>query len=286
MERLPSGRRGGRPPRYFAAGADVVLTNTLGGTAKLAHHGLSAVAGSSTPPAPGWRRRCATASPRWLVAGDIGPAARSSSRWALRPTSCVTCSPSRRGSPRRRCRVLVVETMFDLAETPGGGGAARSADPAGARFDDLRRPRGYRTMMGVDPRSGWPSPLEARALTAAAATATRAAIRWWSWVGRARAATDPVLSPAQCRPASARGRETIYDETPKHFAADAPRGAGRQPGRRLLRHIAHAHLGAGAALGRSVGPSSVALTEGAGRGRLARPLTRPGRPRARGRCAA
>jgi 5-methyltetrahydrofolate--homocysteine methyltransferase len=213
---------------YFAAGADVVLTNTLGGTrAKLAHHGLDGRVAELNAAAA----RLAVAvrdaeAPAGLVAGDIGPTGR-----FLKPMGDLTPEELRDMFAEQTAAlleggsdVLIIETMFDLAEACLAVEGARSVTgvPLMASMTFGVTPRGYRTMMGIDPKRAVASLLEAGA-DVVGTNCSLGADQMVELVAELRAATDaPLLAEPNAGQPRLEGEETVYDETPKHFAAVMP----------------------------------------------------------------
>ena len=186
---------------YYAAGADVVLTNTLGGTrAKLAHYGFEArvaeLNASAATVAATVRDDHAAGR---FVGGDIGPTGR-----FLKPMGDLEPNELRDMFAEQAAALLeggadclVIETMFDLAETVLAIEGCRhvTGKPVVASMTFGLTPRGYRTMMGVDPRQA------AHALVEAGATDV------------------PVLAEPNAGQPRLEGEQTVYDETPKHFAS-------------------------------------------------------------------
>ena len=211
---------------YFEAGAEIVQTNTFGGTsAKLAHFGRQDkvaafnIAGARLAVAA--RDRFA---PGKLVAGDIGPSGK-----FLKPMGELEPGELR-GMFAEQTAALVeggvdlisIETMFDLAEACLAVEAACEVAGRLAVMASLTygvTPRGYRTMMGVDPRRGVAALLEAGA-DVVGCNCSITADQMIELVAELRAATDaPLLvEPNAGQPRLEEGT-TVYDESPRHFAA-------------------------------------------------------------------
>jgi 5-methyltetrahydrofolate--homocysteine methyltransferase len=213
---------------YFAAGADIVLTNTLGGTrAKLAHHGLDGRVAELNAAAAGLASAVRDAdAPGGLVAGDIGPTGR-----FLKPMGDLTSDEMRDMFAEQAAAlvdggadVLIVETMFDLAEACHAVEGARSVTkvPVMASMTFGMTPRGYRTMMGIDPKRAVVGLLEAGA-DIVGSNCSLGADQMVELVAEFRAATDaPILAEPNAGQPRLEGEETVYDETAKHFAAVMP----------------------------------------------------------------
>ena len=210
---------------FFAAGSDIVNTNTFGGTAlRLEAHGLAARAVELNEAGA----RLATGVregefPGRLVAGDIGPSGRmvkpmgDADPEALRASFFEQASALVAGG----VDLLNIETMFDLTEARVAVEAAVAAAggrPVLASLAFKPAAKGYRTMMGVSPQQAVPVLLKAGA-----------AIVGCNCEITAEAMTElvPVLAqlnggvtyaqPNAGQP-SLQGEATVYDETPDHFA--------------------------------------------------------------------
>jgi 5-methyltetrahydrofolate--homocysteine methyltransferase len=211
---------------FFAAGSDIVNTNTFGGTGmRLEAHGLATRAvelnEAGARLAAGVRDR---EFPGRFVAGDIGPCGHmvgpmgDAEPAALR----ATFAEQARALVAGGVDLLNIETMFDLTEaTIAVEEAVRAAQgrPVLASMAYKPAAKGFRTMMGVDPHRA------ARALKDAGATLVGANCEI---ACEAMAGLVPVLAevgggityvqPNAGQPRLVDG-DTIYDETPEHFAA-------------------------------------------------------------------
>jgi 5-methyltetrahydrofolate--homocysteine methyltransferase len=211
---------------FYAAGSDIVNTNSFGGTGlRLAAHGMAARAGELNEAAA----RLAVALrdrefPGRFVAGDIGPCGKmvkpmgDADPEALRAAFVEQAEALVRGG----VDLLNIETMFDLTEARIAVAAVVSAAagrPVLASMAFKPAAKGFRTMMGVDP-------------AAAVATLKKAGA---DMVGcnceisaEPMAALVPILAelnggvtcaqPNAGQPRLEHG-QTVYGETPKHFAA-------------------------------------------------------------------
>ena len=214
---------------YFAAGADIVLTNTFGGTrAKLAHYGREGSVAEFNVAAA----RLATAvrdvdAPGGLVAGDIAPSGR-----FLKPMGDLEPAELRDIFAEQAAALVqggvdlfCIETMFDLAEACLAVEAARAAAAGRLVMASLTygiTARGYRTMMGVDPKRGAAALIEAGA-DVVGCNCSLTAEQMVELVAELRAATDaPIMVEPNAGQPRLENEQTIYDETPKQFAAAGP----------------------------------------------------------------
>lgn len=214
---------------YFAAGADIVHTNTFGGTRiKLGAYGHGDDVAAFNEAAA----KLAVAVrdgefPGRLVAGDI-----SSTGKFLKPMGDLEPEELRDVFAEQAAALvaggvdaLSIETMYDLAEARVAVEAARAAAPALpvlASMTFKRGPRGYHTMMGVTPRLAVETLLAAGA-DVVGCNCSIGAEEMIALVGELRAASNAPLhaQPNAGQPRLEEGR-TVYDETPEHFAAQVP----------------------------------------------------------------
>ena len=243
---------------YFAAGSDVVHTNTFGGSRpKLAAYHCQERTQELNE--AGARLAVAVrdeAAPGRFVAGDVGSTGR-----LLKPMGDM--------DPRELEEVFVeqiealarggvdlvsIETMFDLEEARLAVKAAREVSrlPVSAAMTFNRTPKGYRTMMGVTPQQAVETLLSEGA-DVVGCNCTLTADDMIELVGDLRRATDGAAARRAQR------RATASAERPHRLRGDGRalrRGSGRdrRPGRRpdrgLLRHERDLHRHARAALGR------------------------------------
>ncbi len=222
---------------YFAAGADLVHTNTFGGTRlKLAAQGL----GDRVVELNEAGARLAVAVrdrefPGRLVVGDVGstgvmlPPLGDGDPAVLRDAFAEQAEALVRGD----VDLLHIETMFDLGEALAAVEAVAGAAggrPVCCSMTFKPAARGYRTMMGVSPAQA------AAALLAAGATlvgcnCSITADAMGDLVADLREAAGlPVIAQPNAGQPRLEGGVTVYDETPEHFAAEVAgfpsRGAG------------------------------------------------------------
>ena len=211
---------------FYAAGADVVNTNTFGGTAmRLEAHGLSARAvelnEAGARLAVGVRDR--EFPGRW-VAGDVGPCGQmvkpmgNADPDALRATFAEQARALIAGG----VDLLNIETMFDLTEATVAVEAAVAAAggrPVLASMTFKPAAKGFRTMMGVSPEAA------VRALKDAGADLVGCNCEI---TAEPMAELVPIMAElgggvTYAQPNAGQPRleagETIYAETPEHFAA-------------------------------------------------------------------
>jgi 5-methyltetrahydrofolate--homocysteine methyltransferase len=136
---------------YFAAGSDVVSTNSFGGSPiKLAGHGLEGRAYELNRAAARLARDAAPAGR--YVAGSLGPTGK-----FLKPQGdyteeefAATYAEQARGLADGGADVLLIETQYDLREALAALRGARSATalPVFVTMTFSAFPRGYFTLMG------------------------------------------------------------------------------------------------------------------------------------------
>ena len=208
---------------YAEAGADVLQTNTLGGTPmKLKASGLADRAVQINAQAVRLARRACP--DHCYVAGDIGPSGQ-----FLPPVG--TCTPEELLKTFREqalalaeegVDLFVIETFYDLGEILLAVEAVRSVSdrPVAATLSFEKKPRGFFTMMGNTPEDC------ARRLTAAGADVVgtncnlgSAEMAEFAPLWR-QAAEGPVLiQPNAGQPQVVDGR-LYYQQTPDSFAED------------------------------------------------------------------
>jgi 5-methyltetrahydrofolate--homocysteine methyltransferase len=209
---------------YFAAGADIVQTNTFGGSrAKLgAYHCAERTQEFNLAAA-----HIATAvrdevGPGKLVAGEIS-------------SSGVLLKPLGDGDPRELRDVFAeqaealaqggvdlfsIETMFDLEEAKAAVSGVRAVSnlPVMATLTFKSSPKGFRTMMGTSPAQAAAALLELGA-DLVGANCSITAEEMLPLVDEFRAATQaPLIFQPNAGQPRLEGGHTTYDETPAHFA--------------------------------------------------------------------
>lgn len=210
---------------YFAAGSDIVNTNTFGGSSlKLDAYGFAGRAAELN--AAGARVALSVRDeefPDRFVAGDLGPCGH-----LLAPMGRAT-KEQVAASFREQAEALVsagvdlinIETMFDLTEARLAVEAVRTLArdlPVLASMAFKPSAKGFRTMMGVDPATS------VATLRAAGATLVGCNCEI---TADAMAALVPELAvlnggatyaqPNAGQPHLVDGT-TVYEETPEHFA--------------------------------------------------------------------
>ncbi len=211
---------------FFAAGSDIVNTNTFGGTAmRLEAHGLSAraveLSEAGARLATGVRDR--EFPGRW-VAGDIGPCGHMVAPMGTADPADLrtTFAEQARALVAGGVDLLNIETMFDLTEaTVAVEEAVRAAEgrPVLASMAFKPAAKGFRTMMGVTPEQA------VAALQGAGAdlVGCNCEISCEPMAGLVpiMAALAGGVTYAQPNAGQPRleGGETVYAETPEHFAS-------------------------------------------------------------------
>jgi methionine synthase I (cobalamin-dependent) len=211
---------------FFAAGSDMVNTNTFGGTSlRLEAHGLSARAvelnEAGARLATGVRDR---EFPGRYVAGDIGPTGKmvkpmgDADPEALRASFFEQAEALLRGG----VDALNIETMFDLTEARVAVEAAVAAAdgrPVLASLAFKPTPKGFRTMMGVDPATAVASLREAGAALVGcnceiSAEPMAELVPLLAELNGGRTIAQPNAGQPRLE-----AGQTVYGETPEHFAA-------------------------------------------------------------------
>jgi 5-methyltetrahydrofolate--homocysteine methyltransferase len=211
---------------FYVAGSDIVNTNTFGGTGmRLEAHGLSTRAvelnEAGARLATGVRDR--EFPGRW-VAGDIGPCGQ-----MVKPMGAAE-PDALRATFREQAEALVaggvdllnIETMFDLTEATiavEAAVAAAGGRPVLANMAFKPAAKGFRTMMGVDPETAVRTLKEAGAdivgcnceITAEPMTDL---VTILAELGGGVTCAQPNAGQPRLE-----GGQTVYAETPEHFAA-------------------------------------------------------------------
>ena len=211
---------------FYAAGSDIVNTNTFGGTAmRLEAHGLSAraveLSEAGARLALGVRDR--EFPGRW-VAGDIGPCGQMVQPMgnAEPDTLRATFAEQARALVDGGVDLLNIETMFDLTEATiavEAAVAAAEGRPVLASMTFKPAARGFRTMMGVSPEAA------VKALKDAGAdlVGCNCEISAEPMAGLVPIMAELGGGVTYAQPNAGQPRleagETVYAETPEHFAA-------------------------------------------------------------------
>jgi 5-methyltetrahydrofolate--homocysteine methyltransferase len=211
---------------YYAAGADIVNTNTFGASRlKLAAYNMAERATELNK--AGAQLAVALRDsefPGRLVAGDIGPCGH-----MVKPMGTADPADIKAAFAEQAAALIAggvdlinIETMFDITEARVAVEAARSAAgdrPVLASMAFKRAAKGYRTMMGIDPGTAVATLKEAGATIVGCNCEITADLM---------ADLVPILAElsggvtyAQPNAGQPRleGVVTVYDETPEHFAA-------------------------------------------------------------------
>lgn len=138
---------------YAAAGAQVLTTNTFGGTfPRLDLHGLGDRVEEVNRAAAALAREVADAH-GVLVAGDLGPTGE-----LMEPLGTMSAEQAQgwfseqlRGLVAGGIDLVLIETMSDLAEVEAAVGAARESAPGVPVVVTMSFDTNLRTMMGVSP---------------------------------------------------------------------------------------------------------------------------------------
>ena len=214
---------------YLEAGADIIETNSFGGSrAKLAAYGAADRAAELNT--AGARLACSVrdgVAPGRLVAGDIGPSGRmlpplgDADPDELRDVFAEQAEALVAGG----VDLLAMTTFFDLVEARAAVLAARAAAGSRPVFCSMAfkpSPRGYRTMMGVTPAQAAAALLDSGA-DVVGANCEITADAMPALMAEFRAATDaPLIAQPNAGQPRLEGETTVYEETPARFAELAP----------------------------------------------------------------
>lgn len=211
---------------YFAAGADVVTTNSFGGSPlKLAAHGLESLAFELNRAAA---RLAREAAPKGrFVAGSVGPTGK-----FLKPQGPSTeeefeaaFAEQVRGLEAGGVDVLLVETQYDLREALAAVRAARrvAALPVLVTMTFNARPRGFFTLMG-DTVARSAAELERAGAAAFGANCTLASDQMAACVRACREATAlPLLAQANAgQPVAEADGRVSYTQTLEEYVRCVP----------------------------------------------------------------
>lgn len=211
---------------YFAAGADVVTTNSFGGsTLKLAAHGLESRAFELNRAAARLAREAAPEGR--FVAGSVGPTGK-----FLRPQGPATeeefeaaFAEQVRGLEAGGADVLLVETQYDLREALAAVRAARRVSklPVFVTMTFNARPRGFFTLMG-DTVARSAAELERAGASAFGANCTLASDQMAACVRACREATAlPLIAQANAgQPVAEADGRISYTQSLEDYVRHVP----------------------------------------------------------------
>ncbi|HEX7544044.1 MAG TPA: homocysteine S-methyltransferase family protein [Candidatus Limnocylindrales bacterium] len=209
---------------YLAAGSDMVLTNSFGGSPlKLARHGLAERAGEVNRVAATLAREAAGSGK--FVAGSVGPTGRIVWDEGGDATPAELYEAFReqvQGLADGGADAICVETMSSLAEALEAVRASKEHTtlPVFCTFSFALGRRGFRTMMGVSP--------EVAALEAAAAGADVIGTNCGNGIENmieivrqmhAAVPDRPILAQANAGMPELVDGVTIYPETPEYMSS-------------------------------------------------------------------
>ena len=210
--------------QYYAAGADVVITNTFGGSPlKLVADGLDQqMAELNRAAVKLVRKACPEGK---YVAGDIGPSGKMLKPLGDAAPEDVQTSFFSQAEVLIECGVdlIIIETMFSLEEALAAVQGVRKAGDILllASMTYTKTPNGFFTMMGETVSQCTAALAEAGA-DMMGANCTLNSTDTIDLTKELRAATDrPILvQPNAGKPVTSEGL-TYYEQTPAEFAADA-----------------------------------------------------------------
>jgi 5-methyltetrahydrofolate--homocysteine methyltransferase len=219
---------------YFEAGADVVTTNSFGGTPlKLAAHGLENRAFALNRAAARLAREAAP--PGRYVAGSLGPTGKFLEPHgpATEPELAAAYAEQARALVEGGVDVLIIETQYDLREALAAlrGVQSVSSLPVFVTLTFSALPRGYFTLMG-DSASKAAASLEGAGATAVGANCTLTSEQMVGCVRALRPATSlPIIAQANAgqpvpRPDGTVGYAQSLDDFVRHVPAIIEAGAG------------------------------------------------------------
>jgi 5-methyltetrahydrofolate--homocysteine methyltransferase len=209
---------------YFDAGADVVQTNTLGGTRlRLSHYGLSDKVAEINRRGAELAR--SVRPPGRFVAGEMGSTGK-----LLKPVGDADEAELRAAFAEQAWALaeggvdlFIIETMMDVREALVALGAARETGlPAFVTVTFDKKPRGYFTIMGDRPTDA----AKRLASAGAAAVGTNCTLRINEMIGvvaEMRAATNlPIIAQPNAGKPDVVGGRTVYPDGPEVYAAGTP----------------------------------------------------------------
>jgi 5-methyltetrahydrofolate--homocysteine methyltransferase len=219
---------------YFEAGADIVTTNSFGGTPlKLAAHGLENRAFALNRAAARLARE--TAPPGRYVAGSMGPTGKFLEPQG--PTTEAEMSAAYAEQARALVEggvdVLIIETQYDLREALAALCGVRNVSslPVFVTMTFSARPKGYFTLMGDSPAKA-AAELERAGAAAVGANCTLSSEQMAGCVRALRPATAlPLIAQANAgqpvtRPDGTVGYTQTLEEYVRHVPAIIEAGAG------------------------------------------------------------
>lgn len=219
---------------YFEAGADVVSTNSFGGTPiRLAAHGLENRAFALNRTAARLAREAAPAGR--YVAGSMGPTGKflEPQGPATEAELAASYAEQARALVEGGVDVLIIETQYDLREALAALRGVRSVSPLPV-FVTMTfgvNPRGYFTIMG-DPAARAAAELERAGAAAVGANCTLTSEQMVGCVRVLRAGTTlPVIAQANAgqpvpRPDGTFGYSQSIEDYVRHVPAIVAAGAG------------------------------------------------------------
>jgi len=222
---------------YFAAGSDIVQTNTFGGS-RLKLDAFDAGDRTAELNEAGARLAVELRDaefPGRLVAGDMSATGHFVAPMGdLQPEELrEVFAEQARALVAGGVDLIHLETMFDLAEVTAAVEGVRDVAPDLPLIASLAYkpgPRGYRTMMGVDPEKAARQLLDAGATTVGCNCEITADAMGELVDELREAAGRPVVAQPNAGQPRLEDGATVYDETPEHFAAIVAsfpaRGAG------------------------------------------------------------
>jgi 5-methyltetrahydrofolate--homocysteine methyltransferase len=211
---------------YVEAGADLVTTDTFGGTSfRLALHDLEAEGARINRQAVEAVRRAVDG--RALVSASVGPTGRLLEPYGDTSSEAVHAAFAEQVAvlAEAGADLICIETMTDLTEATQAVRAAKERAPAlpvVATMTFEPNPRGYYTVMGVSVEQAAAGLAEA----GADVVGSNCGIGMEHMVGVARALTKVARVPVAVQPNAGlpetRGDTVVYNETPEDMAARVP----------------------------------------------------------------
>jgi 5-methyltetrahydrofolate--homocysteine methyltransferase len=211
---------------YFEAGADIVTTNSFGGTPlKLAAHGLENRAFALNRAAARLAREAAP--PGRYVAGSMGPTGKflKPQGLATEPELAAAYAEQARALVEGGVDILIIETQYDLCEALAAlrGAQSVSSLPVFVTMTFSAKPRGYFTLMGDSPAKA-AAELEGAGAAAVGANCTLTSEQMVGCVRALRPATGlPVIAQANAgQPVPRRDGTAGYSQGPEEYVRHVP----------------------------------------------------------------